>query len=162
MIRKICIFLLALVMAMTLFTGCSDTVGEIAGNVADAAMEELEKQVKSVLEKNKVDVIEMKTVFGKLNDDGGKYQFFIGALVKSNATAVPQASADAMGKLFSEAGLNAQTGSRLENSHLVHKTITFKQADYSEGNYYVIWGYAADQSIELPDLSQLIETTVGK
>ena len=34
----------ALAMVLSLFTGCSDTVSEIAGNVADAAIEELEKQ----------------------------------------------------------------------------------------------------------------------
>ena len=45
MIRKIGILVLALVMAFSLFTGCSDTVSEIAGNVADAAIKELEKQV---------------------------------------------------------------------------------------------------------------------
>ena len=46
MIRKICIFLLTLVLALGLFSGCGKTVGEIAGNVADAAMEELEKRLR--------------------------------------------------------------------------------------------------------------------
>jgi hypothetical protein len=67
-----------------------------------------------------------------------------------------------MNKLFSEAGLTAQTDSTVRNDHLVHKSITFKHDDFSAGNYYVIWGYAADLSISLPDLSELIETTVGK
>jgi hypothetical protein len=142
--------------------GCGGTAGQIADSVIDAAMTELKNQVKSLLEQNKLEVVEIKTAFGKLNDEGGKYQFFIGALVKSNSTAVPQSTADTMDKIFSDAGLNAQTESALKNEHLVHKEITFKQTDFSAGNYYVIWGYAADLTVELPDLSALIEATTGK
>lgn len=154
MIRKIHILILALVMVLSLFTGCSDTVGEIAGNVADAAMEELEKQVKSALEKNKVDVVEMKTVFGKLNDEGSKSQFFCAALVKSDSTNIPQAAADALGKLVTEAGLMSQTGSKVESDLLVHKQIEFKHSDFSSGNYYVIYAYHKDLSANMPTLGE--------
>lgn len=154
MIRKICIFLLMLVMVLSCFTGCSETVGEIAGNVADAAMEELEKQVKSALEKNKVDVIEMKTVFGKLNDEGSKHQFFCAALIRSDATELPEAAAEAVRNLVTEAGLLEQTGSKLESPHLVHKTIEFKHTDFSEGNYYVIYAYHEDLSASMPTLNE--------
>ena len=154
MIRKICIFLLMLVMVLSCFTGCSETVGEIAGNVADAAMEELEKQVKSALEKNKVDVIEMKTVFGKLNDEGSKHQFFCAALIRSDATELPEAAAEAVRNLVTEAGLLEQTGSKLESPHLVHKTIEFKHSDFSEGNYYVIYAYHEDLSASMPTLNE--------
>ena len=154
MIRKICIFLLMLVMVLSCFTGCSETVGEIAGNVADAAMEELEKQVKCALEKNKVDVIEMKTVFGKLNDEGSKHQFFCAALIRSDATELPEAAAEAVRNLVTEAGLLEQTGSKLESPHLVHKTIEFKHTDFSEGNYYVIYAYHEDLSASMPTLNE--------
>lgn len=155
--RKILSLILAAVMLLSL-CGCGGTAGEIASSVMDAAMKELKNQVVQLLEKNKLEVVEIKTAFGQLNDDGSKYQFFIAALVKSNATAVPQTTADTMAKLFSDAGLTAQTGSQLESSYLVHKDITFKHSDYSSGGYYVIWGYAADLTIELPDLSALLET----
>ena len=102
-------------------------------------------------------MVEVKTAYGKLNDDGSKYQFFIAALVKANSTAVPQSTADTMAKIFSDAGLTVQSASALENEHLVHKDITFKHTDFSAGNYYVIWGYAKDLTIELPDLSELLE-----
>ena len=154
MIRKICIFLLTLVVALGAFTGCSDTVGEIAGNVADAAMEELEKQVKSALEKNKVDVIEMKTVFGKLNDEGSNAQFFCVALIQSDATEIPMAAADAVGKLVTESGLVAQTGSIVESPYLIHKTIEFKHTDFAAGNYYVIYAYHKDLSANMPTLGE--------
>ena len=154
MIRKIYILILALVMTLSLFTGCSETVGEIAGNVADAAMEELEKQVKAALEKNKVEVIEMKTAFGKLNDEGSKNQFFCAALIRSDATDIPKAAADTIGKLVTEAGLLAQTGSKVESDLLVHKEIVFKHSDFSEGNYYVIYAYHEDLTANMPTLGE--------
>ena len=159
--RKFFAFFLAVFMTLSL-CGCGGTAGQIADSVIDAAMSELKNQVKTLLEQNKLEVVEIKTAFGKLNDEGGKYQFFIGALVKSNSTSVPQSTADTMAKIFSDAGLTPQSGSTLENSHLVHKDITFKHTDFSAGSYYVIWGYAADLTVELPDLSALIETTTGK
>ena len=159
--RRLLALFLAVLVTLSL-CGCGGTAGQIAGSVMDAAMNELKNQMVQLLEKNKLEALEVKTAFGQLNDDGGKYQFFIAALVKSNGVAVPQSTADTMGKLFSDAGLTVQTSASLENSHLVHKDITFKHTDYSAGNYYVIWAYAADLSIELPDLSQLIESTTTK
>ena len=159
--RRLLALFLAVLMTLSL-CGCGGTAGQIADSVMDAAMKELKNQVTQLLEKNKLEVVEVKTAFGQLNDDGGKYQFFIAALVKSNSTSVPQSTADAMGKIFSDAGLTWQNSASLDNSHLVHKDITFKHTDFSAGNYYVLWGYAADLSIELPDLSQLIEATATK
>lgn len=158
--RLLCLFLAVLMTAS--LCACGGTAGQIADSVMDAAMTELKNQVKSLLEQNKLEVVELKTAFGKINDDGSKFQFFIAALVKSNSTDVPQSTADTMAKIFSDAGLTPQSESTLNNAHLVHKSITFKQTDFSAGNYYVIWGYAADLTIELPDLSALIEATQSK
>ena len=150
--RKLLALFLAVFMTLSL-CACGGTAGQIADSVMDAAMTELKNQVQQLLEQNKLEVVEIKTTFGKLNDDGSKYQFFIAALVKSNSTNVPQSTADTMGKLFTEAGLTAQTGPVLENTHLVHKGITFKHSDFSADGYYVIWGYAADLTIDLPDFT---------
>ena len=157
--RKFWALILALSMILAL-SGCS-RVEQIADSVMDAAMQELKNQVKQVLEENKLNVVEIKTAFGQLNDSGSKYQFFIAALVKSNATGIPNAAAEAMNKIFTEAGLNSQTASALENPHLVHKNITFKQTDFSDGEYYVIWGYMGDLTIELPDFTE-IASSLGK
>jgi hypothetical protein len=155
--RKLLCLFLAVLLTLSL-CGCSGTVGEIADSVLDAAMTELKNQVARVLEENKLEVVEIKTAFGKLNDDGSKYQFCVAALVRPNATAVPQTAVDAMAKLFSDAGLTPQSDSAFENAYLLHKDITFKQTDYADGNYYVIWGYASDLSIQLPDLTQTENT----
>ena len=146
---------LVLVLIVSLVLSSCGKVGEIADSVIDAAVNELKNQVKQVLEENKLNVVEIKTAFGKLNDDGSKYQFFIAALVKSNATGIPNAAAEGMDKIFTEAGLNEQTASNLENAHLVHKDITFKHTDYTDGEYYVIWGYMGDLTIDLPNFEEL-------
>lgn len=154
--RLLALFLAALMMLS--LCGCGGTAGQIADSVMDAAMKELKNQVTALLEKNKLEVVELKTTFGQLNDAGSDYQFFIAALVRSNSTAVPQSTADTMAKLFTDAGLTAQSASRLENGYLVHKDITFKHTDYSAGNYYVIWGYAGDLTIDLPDFTLATES----
>ena len=155
--RRLSALFLAALMMFSL-CACGGTAGRIADSVIDAAMAELKNQVRNLLEENKLEVVEIKTAFGQLNDEGGKYQFFIAALVKVNSDNVAVAAADAMAKLFSDSGAALQTGSQLENSHLVHKSITFKQTDFSAGGYYVIWGYVPDLSIELPDFTGTTES----
>ena len=150
--RKLLSLVLACALVLSL-CGCGGTVGEIAGNVANAAMEELETQVRKVLEENKLEVVELKTAFGKLNDDGGDYQFFVAALVRTESQTAAQATADTLAKLFTDAGLTVQTASALESPYLVHKDITFKHSDFSGGNYYVIYAYHADLAAGMPSLS---------
>lgn len=145
---------LVLVLALLLgLCGCSEAVGEIASNVADAAVKELEVQVKKTLEKYKVDVIEVKSAVGKLNNDSDSdLQFFCGVLVRSNSDSLPQSCASALGKLFEQAGVHGQTGSEVDSEYLVHKTITFKHTDFSSGDYYLIWAYSSSLTQKLSEL----------
>lgn len=152
MVRKVVSLVLAAFMLCGIFAGCN-AVGEIAGNVADAAMKELENQVKATLEKNKVNVVELKTAIGKLNDDGSEMQFFCAALVKSDTDTVVNGAAEAMGAVFEKSGVLVQTGSKVESEYLVHKDITFKHSDFSDGTYYVIYVYISDMSIKIPELN---------
>lgn len=154
--RKIFAAVLCLLLMMSMFAGCSETASEIAGNVASAAMKELENQVKRVLEENKLEVVEVKTAFGALNGSG-ENQFFCAALVKSEATAIPQATADTLAKVFTDAGLIQQSGSQIESSYLQHKTISFKHSDFSGGSYYVIFAYHEDLTAKLPSLSDILK-----
>ena len=137
--RKLIAMLLVLVMALGA-AGCSN-VGDIAASVADAAKQELENQVKTILEKNKVELVEMKTAFGELNDDGGKTQFFCAALIRCESEKMVQECVKAMDVAFKEAGMAAQSGSKVENEHLQHKEIVFDHSDFSDGTYYTVYGY---------------------
>ena len=148
--------ILAVVLLFTL-SGCSDVVGDIASNVADAAVKELEKQIKETLEEYKVEVVEVKSAVGKLsNISDSEMQFFCGVLVRSNSDALPQGGAAALGKIFDQAGIQPQSSSKIESELLANKEISFKHADYSAGNYYLIWAYTASFKENLTEmLSQL-------
>ena len=142
--KRILSLALVLAMALCLFAGCGDAVGDIAGNVASAAREELEKQVKAKFEEYKVDVVEMRTAFGDLNDEtDSASQIFCAVLVKSNSDALPQSCADALAHLFEESGVEYQTMSQVTNTHLVHKELSFKHEDFRSGGYYVVWFYSS-------------------
>jgi len=139
--RKMIALLLAAVMLCGTVSGCA-VVGDIAGNVADAAVKELENQLKATLEKHKVEVVEVKTAFGHLNGEDEKaLQFFCAALIKCESDTAAQTCATALDVVFEEAGCMVQTGSQFTHSALVHKTIQFDHADFNGGNYYTVYVY---------------------
>lgn len=159
--KRILSTLLALVLILCGLTGCGEAVGEIAGNVAEAAQAELETQVKAAFEKYKVDIIELKTAIGKLNGTSGDIQFFCAALVQSDSDAIPQDVADSLSKLFHDAGLDFQTGSQIENKYLEHKELRFKFSDFDASQtYYVVWCYT-DKLPSLTGSESAPETTPG-
>lgn len=152
--RILCV-LLALVTLLTLMAGCGEIAGEIAGNVADTAKKELEAQVKAAFEKYKVDIVELKTTIGKLNGDSEDIQFFCAALVQSDSEKMPTEIAETLGKMFHDAGITVQTGSKVENAYLEHKSLSFKFSDFDgEKTYYVVWCYTD----KLPSLSDIMAT----
>lgn len=118
-----------------------------------AAQKELENQVKKVLDEYKVEMVEVKTTFGKLNDEGSNWQFFCAALIRAENDALAKACLEALKSAFDQTGIQPQTGSKVEHPLLVHKQIEFRHSDYSDGTYYVIYGYNADMSIDLPELT---------
>lgn len=141
--------------------GCGEVAGEIAGNVADAAKKELENQVKATFEKYKMEILDMKTTVGKLNGESGDLQFFCAVLVQSDSDAVPQSAADALGKLFHDAGITVQSGTKVENAYLEHKELTYKDG-IIEGSktYYTVWCYT-DRLPSLEDLKNLVPSESG-
>ncbi len=158
MIRKLVGFVLILSIALSVVVGC-DVVKDIAGNVLEAAKTELTAQIQSKLEEFKLQVVEVKPLVGKLNDEGGEHQFYCAALVRTNAESSAEDCAKALQKVFGEAGHMAQADSKVESEHLVHKTITYKQTDYAEGNYYTLYVYvpAIEDIIDLEALAEKLK-----
>ncbi len=155
MFKKFMALVLALLMICTL-AGCGEVAGEIAGNVAEAAKKELENQIKQTFETYKIEILDMKTAVGKLNGESGDLQFFCAVLVQSDSPAVPQSAADTLTKLFHDAGINVQTGPKVENSYLQHKELTFKQEGDGQ-THYCVWFYT-DRLPSLEDLKDLKST----
>ena len=118
----------------------------------DSLKQKLYNAFTKALEENKLKVVEMKTAVGQLNEKS-KYQFFTAALVQSDSASIPQATADTLAKLFTEAGLVVQTGSKVESPYLVYKEIEFKHTDFSAGNYFVIYAYHEDLAANLPNIN---------
>lgn len=158
MIRKLISLVLICAVLVVISGGCSEALGEIAGNVADAAKKELEASVKATFEKYKVEVLELKSAIGKLNGTSGDNQFFCAALVQSDSDALPQSCADALAKVFHDAGIAVQTGSQIESSYLEHKQISFKYDNFQEGKtYYMVYCYI-DRIPDLSDLKNFLPT----
>lgn len=140
--KAIRVFAAVLAMAM-LLSGCQK-VKQIAGSVAKAAQEELESQVRETLEEYKLEMVEMKTVAGKLNDNGESVQIFCAVLVRTGNAELTGSCASVLEKLFTKAGVTLQTDSVVENPLLVHKSVTYRFSDFADGNtYYTIYAYSA-------------------
>ena len=150
--KKFVAFLLALTMLVS-FAGCGEVAGDIAGNVADAAKKELENQIKLTFEKYKIEILDMKSAVGKLNGEGKDIQFFCAVLVQSDSPAIPQSAADALSKLFHDAGITLQSGAKIENDYLQHKELSFK-LDGDGKSHYAVWFYT-DKLPSLEDLKGL-------
>ena len=150
--KKFITFLLILTLLVSL-AGCSEVAGEIAGNVADAAKKELENQIRQTFETYKIDILDMKSAVGKLNDANGDLQFFCAVLVQSESPAIPQSAADTLAKLFHDAGIQVQSGARIDNDYLQNKELSFKlEGDGS--THYTVWFYT-DKLPTLEDLKGL-------
>ena len=150
--KSLICMILATVLLCCALSGCSEAVGEIAGNVAEVAKAELEAQVKAAFEKYKVEVLEFRPVLGKLNGADGTLQFYCAALVQSDSQAVPEDVAGTLSKMFHDAGLSIQTGTTIESDYLEHKELSYKFSDFQEGKtYYTVWCYTD----KIPSLSDL-------
>ena len=148
--RRILSVFLIIALTACLFAGCGDTVDKIADSVIQAAKEELVAQVKLALEENKLEVIEVKTAFGKLNDDGSDMQLFVAALVRTEKTDIIQSSLVAPAKVFTDVGLFQETDSTIDSPLLVHKSLSYGHSDFSDGTYYTVYAYYNDISKFVP------------
>lgn len=134
--RKILAFFLTAALLCGILAGCG-TVGDIAQNVANAAMTELKNQLTATLEKNKVDVVEMKSDYRL---DGG-VDFFVAVLVRCESEDMVQTCVSGLGTVFSVTGYQAQDGKVFTHDKIPGGSITFDHSDYQD-SYYVVYGYA--------------------
>ena len=139
--------ILAVVLALATLCGCS-AVGEIAEGVKNAAMEELKNQLAAQLQKNKVEILQVKSTAGKLNDEGGKLQLFVAFLVRSENPQQLQSAAEALGESLGKTGFAPQTGAKVESPYLVHKQLEF-DADKVTENSYLLYLYIPEFTLDL-------------
>ncbi len=147
--KKFMALVLALLMILSL-SGCGEVAGDIAGNVAEAAKKELENQIRQTFETYKIEILDMKTAVGKLSGESGDMQFFCAVLVQSESPAIPQSAADTLSKLFHDAGVDIQTGAKVESPYLQNKDLSFKH-EGDGATHYSVWFYTD----KLPSLEDL-------
>ena len=153
---------IAILLALLCLSGCS-VVGDIAGNVANAALEELEKQVTQTIQSYKLEVLDVKATVGNLNSENANAkQLFCAVLVTAENEASIQACVKALDAVFEQAGYQTQTGLEITHPNLVNKQLTYKEVTLEDGKtYYTVYGYASDVSIKLPDLSGMIQANTN-
>ena len=152
--KRIISLLLAAVLLFTV-TGCSDVVSDIAGNVTDVALKELESQIRKAVAEYKVDIVEIKSTVGNLNDTSDSdTQFFCGVLVRSNSDAIPQSICDGLDGIFDRSGMCKQTESAIKSEYLTNKTLSFNRTDFSSGDYYLLWVYSPSLTANLSELKE--------
>ncbi len=154
------VILVVLVGVVLSFILGKDTVTDIAEKVLDAAKEELTEQIEEKLEEHGVKVIEVKPVLGEINDDGGEHQFFCAALVQTNDESSAEDCAKALKNVFGDADYMIQTDRKVESDLLTNKSITYKDRDFSEGNYYTVYVYVEDIE-DILDLDKLEKKIKG-
>ncbi len=139
--------IIALVALLAILTGCS-AMGDIAESVKNAAMDELKNQLAAQLQKNKVEVLQVKSTAGKLNDEGGKLQFFVAFLVRSENAQQLQTAAEALGESLGKTGFAPQTGVKIESPYLVHKQLEFDAGKVTE-NCYLLYLYIPEFTLDM-------------
>lgn len=139
--------ILALILLLATLCGCS-AVGEIAEGVKNAAMEELKNQLAAQLQKNKVEILQVKSTAGKLNDEGGKLQLFVAFLVRSENPQQLQSAAEALGESLGKTGFAPQTGAKVESPYLVHKQLEFDE-DKVTDNCWLLYLYIPEFTLDL-------------
>ena len=149
--KLICIFL-ALVLVAAL-AGCNGTAGEIADKVAQAAMEELKVQLQASFEKNKIEVLQVKSALGKLNDEGGKLQLYMAFLVRTENPQQLEAAVEAL-KSSGQVGYAPQASAAIESPYLVHKQLSFDESKLTDAtNCYLVYLYIPEFSVDLPEIT---------
>ncbi len=154
------VILVVIVGVILCFVFGKDTVSDVAEKVMDAAKKELTEQIEEKLEEFGVEVVEVKPALGELNDDGGERQFFCAALVQTNSEDSAADCAKALKKVFGDADYMVQTDRKVEHDLLINKIITYKQKDFSEGNYYTVYVYVEDIE-DIVDLDKLEKKIKG-
>ena len=149
---------LALACVLCLLCGC-EQIGKVADDILEAAAKELLNKVKTAVEEYGVEVVELKSEKGQINDDGGEKQFFCAVLIRTNSEKSAEDCAGAMAKLFGKAGQMKQTDSKVESEFLENKSITYSHTDFSGDNYYTVYVYVEDiaKLINLDELAQKLK-----
>ena len=106
----------------------------------------LENDLIDTVSKGDVEMIESRSVCGKLNGNGNGMDFFAALLVTGTESEV-QAVVDALAEEYGEVGYLSQTEAKITVKYLEHESLSYFHQNYTDGEYYTVYVYTSD----LPD-----------
>ena len=91
-----------------------------------------------------LELLEVKSTYGKLNGNGNGIQYFAAALVLSRSEADVEKCVEQLAKMYEVAGYSPQYDSQICSDYLEHRKISFQHSNFSvDGMYYQIFFYCS-------------------
>lgn len=109
----------------------------------DIKLRNLEKELLSVQIPQNTEIVETKSVLGKLNGNGNGMDYLATALIRSDLS-----EQDLILWYENKCDIQRQNTARLENKYLQHRVIEYDSLKYESvfDNYYVIYLYTSSDS----------------
>lgn len=101
-----------------------------------------ERMVLSIHKDDAMELLDVKSVYGKLNGNG--IQYFAAALVRATSEDDVKEFIKEIDKTYEITGYSMQTDSQIHSKYLQHKTLNFQYSDFNdEGVYYQVFFYCS-------------------
>ncbi len=95
-------------------------------------------------------IVEIKSVYGKLNGNGNGIQYFGAALVKEDSVQDLDALVAELEQEFEVVEVLRQQSSKIESRHLEHRELTFSAEIPGDGGYLAICFFNSDNPFSNP------------
>jgi len=112
------------------------------------------KDMRSIIKSyENIELIETKSVYGKLNGNGNGIDFFGAALVTADSEESVKALTALLDEKFWAAEYSIQTEKEIKTKYLVHEKLSFDyDFDESDDTYYLVFFFENDKRANLMDL----------
>ena len=118
----------------------------------DLLLARMNSQMNALIkEDSSIELLETRSVCGKLNGNGNGMQFYCAALVRSDSEENVKLLAESLSETFEIAGYCLQASPKIQSTYLQHTTMTFQQSiSYEDGDYYTIYIYCSKHNLANP------------
>lgn len=109
----------------------------------NALLSGMEHDLTDTVSKGNVEMIESRSVCGKLNGNGNGMDFFAAVLVTGTELEV-QAVVAALAQAYGDVGYLSQSEAKITVKYLEHESLSYSHKDYTDGEYYTVYIYDSD------------------
>lgn len=104
----------------------------------------------AVKQSGQLQLVETRSICGKLNGNGNGMQYFGAVLVKSDDEAAVKALLEALKGEYEVVGYCVQSGQNIRSSYLEHKSLSYGHESFKDGTYYSIYFYNSHSNLSNP------------